>query len=839
MKVNKQAIAVSFLLSALSFQAFAQNTAAEPLDSLLMYLEDRFDVVFTFADANVGGVYVAVPTYDLALEALLAEIEKQTNLHFQFVNTRYIAVQKKVSRTTVSGTIIDRSTGEKLEAAAIYSGDNHTISDKNGFFFLEVKAGKEAVLVIRHLGYHTLSLEQEDWGRDSTVYGLVPAVQKLEEVRLDYISRGIRKLPDGAVRLNVQNLEVLPGLAQPDVLQVIQILPGIQSINETVSEINTRGGSNDQNLVLWDGVKMYQTGHFFGLISAFNSHLIHQAKVIKNGTSAAYDEGISGTIDMQQQDYLVNEMEFSTGMDMLAADFIAKVPVTQKFSFILGARHSISNLLKTPTYKSYYKRAFAHTGVMLTQPGADTTVDTYHDFSFYDVSARLMYDISGKDKVRLSILNNRNTIAFEERATIRDTLYTRESRLRQWNLLSNLGYTRTWSEDHTTQLSAFVSNYQLEGSNVSISGDQFHVQENEVLDWGMKLESKNRIWRRAELLSGYQFREVGIRNLDNLLKPNYSREVKDVLRIHSLYTEAEFTELLKNLYVRTGMRFNYYSKFNHFSIEPRVAIKYRLSNHFSLEVLAEKKSQHTTQLIDYQTDFLGIENRRWVLSNNESVPLLFSRQLSAGIQYNRNNLLVSVEGYLKHVTGIITPSQGFQNQLQYVYSIGDYYARGVEFLVNKRFSHANTWVTYTLARNNYFFPEFTPSIFPNNLDIRHALSMGGSFTFDNFELSAGFNYRTGKPYTRPAQDQLNERNEITYEAPNSARLGDYIRLDISGNYTLKVKQVNGQLGISIWNVLNRDNPYKIFYRVNEENEIAQITRYTLGFTPNVVLRFRF
>lgn len=838
MKVNKSAFFILILLCARGSHAFAQ-TEAEPLDSLLLYLEDRFSVVFTYADANVENVYVTIPKKEDLLDAYIEELEQQTSLRFSRVSSRYIAVYKASGITTLSGTIIDQSTGETLAAAAVYSGSSHAVSDANGSFSLEVNMEKDSVVLIRHVGFHPLSIPRYLWNQDSLLFALEPDIRELGEVELNYISRGIRKLPDGAVQLNVQNLEVLPGLSQPDLLRVIQILPGVQSINESVSEINTRGGTNDQNLVLWDGVKMYQTGHFFGLISAFNSHLIHQAKVIKNGTSASYDEGVSGTIDMRQQDYQVKEPEFSAGLDMLSADITAKIPVTKKFSFILGARHSINNLVKTPTYKSYYNRAFAHTEVRLVQPGSDTTIDTYNDFSFYDVSARLLYDLSEKDQLRLSALYNRNSIEFEERATILDTLYTRQSKLMQSNLLSNLSYVRTWSENHTMQFSAFVSSYFLEGSNVSIAEDRYHMQENEVLDWGMKLESGNRIGRILELKSGYQFKEVGIRNQDNLLIPNYTRDVKDVLRIHSLYTEAEFRELFSKFFVRTGIRSNYYSKFGRLSFEPRVAINYRLTRQFSLEAMAEKKSQYTTQLIDFQTDFLGVEKRRWVLSNNESVPLLSSLQLSTGIQYHGENFLLSAEGYMKKVTGIITPSQGFQNQLQYIYSTGDYYARGVEVLINKRFRQANTWITYALARNNYLFEAFSPSIFPNNIDIRHALSLGGSYTIGPVELSAGFNYRSGRPFTQPAQDQLNELNEIVYEDPNSSRLADYMRLDLSGKYTFRIKEVSGELGISAWNILNRENIYNIYYRVNEENEIEQITQNTLGFTPNVSLRVQF
>jgi hypothetical protein len=258
-----------------------------------------------------------------------------------------------------------------------------------------------------------------------------------------------------------------------------------------------------------------------------------------------------------------------------------------------------------------------------------------------------------------------------------------------------------------------------------------------------------------------------------------------------------------------------------------------------VEALAEKKSQYTTQLIDFQTDFLGIEKRRWVLSNDESVPLLKSQQFSLGLQYNRNNFLVSLESYLKKVTGIISPSQGFQNQYQFIYSIGEYYAQGMELLLNKRFNRSTTWLTYTLAKNDYYFEEFIPSVFPNNLDIRHAVSVGGTINLQNFEVSAGFNYRTGKPYTKPAQEDLNEANEILWEEANSSRLKDYARLDLSAKYTFTVKNVEAELGVSFWNILNRQNIYNIFYQVNEKNEIEKITQNTLGFTPNVGLRMFF
>lgn len=839
MKINKILIVVCFLLSILNTTSFAQNTEPKLLVHLLPVLEEQFDIVFTFADENIKGIFVVIPYKHLSLDECLGELNKQTHLNFKKLNSRYITIQMNIHDISLSASVIDKYTKEPLVGSLIYSDKTYAYTDKNGWFSIRLNEKRDSCLSISYTGYKTLHLTGYDWSNNSLIYELTPDVQALNEVLVNYIVKGIDKLAGGYTQVNIHNLEILPGLPEPDVLHAVQVLPGIQSINETVSNINIRGGTNDQNLLLWDGVKMYQTGHFFGLVSAFNSHLIDKTNIVMNGTSVVFDEGVSGVIDMQQQDYSVNKLKISTGLNMMSADMIIKAPVSKKLSFIFGARHSINNIILTPTYKSYYKRAFEDTEVLLDKKEDDRSLDNYHDFSFYDLSCKFFYDISEKDKVRLSLLNVDNNIEYEESALMRDTLYRKTSYLKQSSILSNLSYTRSWTKKHTTQLSAFVSYYFLDALNVSILDNDNHLQENEVTDWGIKLNTENKIGERLALLSGYQFKEVGVRNKDNISKPGYKRDAKDVLRIHSLYTEAEFSELFHKLYLRAGIRTNYYSEFKTFSLEPRLALNIRLNKYISLEALAEKKSQYTSQVIDYQTDFLGVEKRKWILSNNESVPLLKSQQFSIGMIYNRKSFLVSLEVYNKRVSGIITPSQGFQNQYQYVYSIGKYNAQGVELLVNKRFNKFNIWLNYTLAQNDYSFKEFTPSNFPNKLDVRHTISLGGNYTSKHIELSCGLNYRTGKPYTKAYQESVNGVNELVYESPNSSLLEDYIRLDISAKYHFNIRDVKGELGVSAWNVLNRTNLINVYYQQNHNREIERVTQNALRFTPNISLRFRF
>lgn len=779
------------------------------------------------------------PGDDLSLDEYIDQIQKQTGLKFKKLSIRYIAIQKGDPEVTVKGVITDRQTKETLPGAVIFSGKTQTISNNLGQFSITLNPKADSILTVRHFGYrqHVIKVST-DTPKDLFI-DLTADILAIEEVSINYLATGINKLKDGILEMNLKHLDVLPGLSEPDVLHAVQVFPGLVSVNESVSDINIRGGTNDQNLVLWDGVKMYQTGHFYGLISAFNSHLVNKSKIIKNGASVIYGEGVSGIIDMRLQEHLPSKFSVSTGINMVSADVVITTPLTKNASVIFGARHALNNLVATPTYKSYYQRAFEHAGVIQQINSFDTISEDNQHFSFYDVGAKFIYDISNRDKITLSFLHINNNFEFEETATKNDTLLKRNSFLNQSSLLSNLNYRRNWNNHFTSHFSAFVSTYSLDALNADPVNGQNHLQKNEIIDWGVKLNSRYLLNENLSLLGGYQFNEMGIRNADNILKPGYERDAKDVLIVHSFYAEAEANNLFEKAYLRFGVRTNYLPEFNSLMWEPRAVLNVELNEFISFEFLAEKKSQYTTQLIDFQTDFLGIEKRRWVLSNNQSVPIIQSRQFSAGTQYNRNNLLLTAEVFTKNVSGIITPSQGFQNQFQYVYATGSYRVNGIEVLVNNRFKKSNLWLNYTLAKNDYYFGSLAPSKFPNNFDIRHSLTFGAGYIINQLEFSGGVNYRTGKPFTKPVNGINQTNTEIIYNEPNSSRLPDFVRLDISAKYRLKWQTVNGILGFSLWNVLNRDNIINVFYYIDADNQIQQITQHALRITPNVNLRLTF
>src|SRR5690606_22670101 len=138
-----------------------------------------------------------------------------------------------------------------------------------------------------------------------------------------------------------------------------------------------------------------------------------------------------------------------------------------------------------------------------------------------------------------------------------------------------------------------------------------------------------------------------------------------------------------------------------------------------------------------------------------------SKQGSLGIHYTQNKWLVSAEGYYKKVEGITSRSQGFQNQYQFVNDIGNFTVTGLDILINKRFQHFSTWLSYSFSDNYYNFSFLNNNeSFPNNVNIKHALNFGLTHTIDQLKLAAGVYWHSGKPYTTPNPNEPVKDNNV-------------------------------------------------------------------------------
>lgn len=840
-KKYRKFLARWFLLSVFLFaQAIQSQEQPAPkvyLTSYLQELEKQFNVKFSFADANIQSIEIVQPTSD-SLDSILNSLRDQTQIEIQKLNERYYTLIKG-NTISICATVLDNYEENTVIGATVEVLDTETkvITNLDGTFSLS-DIPRNAILQIKHIGFKTLFVEAEELANHNPCATLLLGVryQQLEEVVVyKFLTAGLTKQSDASIELNTAKFGILPGLIEPDVLQTIQALPGIKSIDETVSDINIRGGTNDQNLILWDDIKMYQSGHFFGLISAFNPYLTDKVTATKNGTSSQYGDGVSGIIDMRTKNEIETEYTGGAGVNLINADVFARLPLSDKLAFQLSARRSLTDFFDTGTYSQFRNRIFQ-----------DSEVERNETFYFYDFTGKVLYDINEDQKLRFSFININNRLDYSENHN--DSGRTTNSVLDQVNLSFGGSLESKWSDKFSSKLNAYQTQYKLKARSTSINnGLQQLFQNNRVLENSVKLATNYQLKNDLVWSNGYQFNETGILNETFVVQPPFDSKILDVLHTHAFFSELTYASEDKKWFARGGARINYFENvqtFNELVVEPRLNINYSFARNFKVEVQGEFKSQATNQIIDLEQNFFGIEKRRWILSDGSLLPVTKSKQGSIGFNYDQKNIYVGLEGFYKQVDGISTSTQGFQNQNQFNGELGKYDIRGLEFLINKRGEAYSAWLSYTYNMNDYTFDGTVPSVFPNNLDVRHNITFAGSYTLSNFKLSVGLNYRSGKPFTEPDPD--NPLNigvfplRINYQPHNSSRLSEYIRADASAIYNFDIGySTKATVGLSVLNLTDRMNILNTYYQINASAEIETIESISLGLTPNFSFRVAF
>lgn len=842
MKLNKW---LFYLLLCIGSMGYAQKKNDKtPLTGIITAIEQQFNVKFSYAVEDVAGISVEKPAATLTLQETMDYLNSKVLLNFKALDNRYVTVSVLNKTIPVCGTVFSEELKMPLAGATVLVGNSLAITDKNGFFTIP-DVPITATISISYLGYEgkqfTANQLFSAQNNCNTLF-LKTSNEELNQVLIPvYLTPGLQKYLDGSTVLNTKKFGILPGLIEPDVLQSIQVLPGVESTNESIANINVRGGTNDQNLMIWDNIKMYHSGHFFGLISAYNPNLTNKVIVTKNGTSAEYSDGVSSTINMFSNDKVSNVFSGGVGINGINADALLSIPLAKNLEIDISGRRSVTDFFNTPTFSNYYKRSFQDSEI-----NADShRNNTESDFYFYDYTAKILFDLNEKHQFRASVIGINNALDYTEYSSNGTDSETKASTLSQKNIGYGGNWKTQWSSKFSTDLIGYLSKYNIDATDYRIETDQRQTEANEVLETGIKLNTHYKATEYLNLLAGYEFNETGMLNQTTVSAPSYSSTKKDVLDNHGLFAEGEYHQ--NNTYLRVGVRLNYFQKFAKLLVEPRINIRQQLSGEFALKLEGEFKNQTATQIIDFEDDFLGVEKRRWVLVNNESIPIATSKQGSFGVEFNKNKLNIDLTGFYKIVDGITASNQGFYNNFQYKKAHGSYTAKGIEFLANRTSGQFSTWLSYTFSTNDYEFDSFTPSQFPNNTDIRHSASLGINYDINgNLKVSVGGIWRNGQPYTIPLEgnETLQNGNTImvNYDSPNSENLDDFMRLDASLSYSFKFSPaVKGILRAGVINITGEDNVIHRYYKVdpNDTDKTIEIDNKSLGMTPNLSFRVNF
>ncbi len=273
--------------------------------------------------------------------------------HFRYINVLillFINPFLYAQNNSISGFITDQETGEALIGANVFIQEtgNGMSTDKNGYYVIQNITSGKYNLIVSYIGYNTFKKEINLSQNESIKMNLSLKVEALEINEVEVSAEKLRRknnIQPSRVNLSPRIIKAAPALAEPDIFRTIQALPGVLTNNEASTGLVIRGGNTDQNLILLDGITVYNPTHFGGIFSNFIVDAVKEAELIKGGYNAEYGGRLSAVLNVLSREGNRNYFQGKTSISLLSAQTTMEGPF-YKGAWLLSARRTYFDLGK-------------------------------------------------------------------------------------------------------------------------------------------------------------------------------------------------------------------------------------------------------------------------------------------------------------------------------------------------------------------------------------------------------------------------------------------------------------------------------------------------------------
>jgi len=752
------------------------------------------------------------------------------------------------SKFTISGTVKSAGNGETIIGATVSAGNKYsTKTNDYGFYSLTLPAGAYDLKV------SNVSFASYDQAVSLTSdivlnIDLMDEAQTLDEVVISSSKGRSLRSPqmgmESVTPTEIKNIPVLMG--EKDVVKVLQLLPGIKSGGDGNSGMYVRGGAADQNLILLDEATVYNASHLLGFFSTFNSDALKDIAVYKSGMPAQYGGRLSSVLDIKMNDGNNQDVNVSGGIGLISAKLNVEGPIQKdKSSFLISGRRTYAD--------------------MFLKLSNDSSINN-NQLYFYDLNAKLNYQLGEKDRLYLSGYLGKDHLGFGDLFGL------------DWgNTTATMRWNHIFNSKLFSNTSLIYSNYDYRIA-INSGTDNFDIFSN-IRDYNFKQEFQwypnnanslkfgiNSVYhtiRPGEVTSNDNESSIN----DIRLQQRYSWE--NGLYAGNTWTASDKFNLTYGLRLSTFSILgegDFYSlddeknvidtisygkgKFvkTYLNLEPRIAASYQLNDNSSLKASYVRNSQYL-HLIANSTGANPTD--KWIASTNNIKPEI-SDQYSIGYYKNLmgNRYEFTVETYYK----------GLQNQIDYkdgadVYNsnnaietellFGKGRAYGIEWLLKKNTGRFTGWISYTLSKTERLIDGINNNEWYNaRQDRTHDIAIVAMYQLNKkWTLSANWVFYTGDAVTYPAGKYIvDDQTTYYYTQRNSYRMPNYHRLDLGATLQLKQKKRwSSELSFSLYNAYGRENAYAIEF-VDSENDPNRTVAKQIAlfkFIPSVSYNFKF
>ena len=750
------------------------------------------------------------------------------------ITGRHILLQKKkqkpVSRKfTISGYVTDGTSSETLIGANILESRQQqgTTTNPYGFYSITLPAG-ETELSFSYLGYTTRQYRLE-LSKDTLINVLMQDNNQLEEVVIvsDKAEAGITATQMGAQEIPIAQIKNTPSiLGEADVMKTIQLMPGVQAGVEGSAGLYVRGGGPDQNLILLDGVPVYNVDHLFGFFSVFTPEAVKKVTLFKSSFPARFGGRLSSVVDVRSNDGDMKKYHGTLSVGLLSSKIQLEGPIIRdKTSFNISARRSYIDLIAKPFMPK------------------DDKISYY----FYDINAKINHKFSDRSRLFLNFYNGKDSYYFKTTDSS-SSMYKDKMSLNWGNTIATARWNYIFNQKLFSNTTVAYNKYRMDANSTvytktnlieSISESNYHSNYHSgICDWSYLIDFDynptpahhikfgagylHHDFRPEVATSKIQEKEDGITKQDTL----YNSISNSTIQAHevSAYIEDNF-DIGSRLRMNVGLHLSMFrvQRRNYFSAQPRVSARYQLTRHTALKASYTKMSQYIHLL---SSTPISMPTDLWVPVTSKIKPMQ-AHQYSLGSYYTGlTGWEFSVEGYYKQMRNVLEykegvsflgSSSGWENKVE----MGKGRSMGIEFMAQKTTGKTTGWIAYTLAKSDRKFAIGginNGERFPYKYDRRHNLSLVVNHKFSNrIDIGASWIFSTGGTATiaeevtaiiRPGEDAIQQKDYI--EKRNNYRLPASHRLNIGVNFNKKTKHGVRTWNISLYNAYNAMNPTMIY-----------------------------
>ncbi len=854
----------------------------ESVEDALYKLIDQNEVKLIFSNEILSTKTITLRMRRVPLRQVLEALFGDTDIHYKAIGDQVVLYKEAEAPTakefTISGFLEDGQTGERLIGASVYERNSQrgTVTNAYGFYSLSLEGGP-VELTYAYLGYEASVRYFVLTVNSKENVTLMPSLTLTEVLVIGSDSTFAQK-PDGSSTdyIQIDDVEQLPKLAgESDLVRTAYLLPGVQTGTDGVGGIHVRGGNPGQNLILIDGVPVYNISHAAGVFSIFNTNAVRTAKLVKGGFPARYGGRISSVLDVRTKEGNKKDYKAQADLGMLTSGLSVEGPIIKdKSSFFLSGRGSFLDLYLQP-YSRKEKEKRGEGG--------------FSSYQFYDVNAKLNFAFSDNDKIYFSYYRGSDRFTNSGSRTDLVSLSTSggidnyridqgyEENLYWGNQVGAFRWNHLLSDKLFANAAFTYSNFNvgfdyssqdsLVNQNIGqtlVSSYSVGRYRSSIEDLGVKLDfdffPKTDHYLRFGISFNRQYFNPGVLFYDNKIEDEIdSTQSNDPISAneYAAYVEHEF-QWGRHLTFNLGLRAMIQSvrSRNYRSLQPRANVLWKVNDRWSLKGAYSNMVQFVHLL---SSSSIGLPTDLWVPSTSNIRPQE-ANQIDVGTEWTfAPGYLLEVETYYKWMNHLLSFSEGafFLNGWEDNVTSGEGRAYGIEFFLKKKEGRTTGWISYGLAKADRQFERiFFGERYPFKYDRRHDLKMVLSHQFNRkWSFSANWVFSTGFAYTLPLEKytiQLTDYLPVIQEEifangkKNGQRMPPYHHLDVNVNYNFETGKFQHALSVGVYNVYNRQNPLYNTIRkryLNQNDQLLEVNQTVqvlmVPITPSIHYSLKF